>query len=356
MQIEFKYLKMNIDLINFKLLNIIIITFLFNLGSAQFIVKPDSLFLVTDQANITNLQFKVVKGMTVFNISQYFQISKEQLYELNTDIKNSGLKLGSTLSIPYSQKNLLANLPKPNCNQSAIYYKVRKKESLYKIANIISKIDMDIIIKNNSIKNNEIHEGQILKIGYFNNIQDKTVLNTKSEVSKLSNIREKPISFCKIISAPDKNLFFENLKIKNKLEKTKDIKLKIQTPRNNNLGIANIDHSRERFTFQKIISSDKQESLNCNVISRKVHRDSGIAYWSRNSKAKGVYVLSDNAALNSMIEIFNPLLQRKIFARVIGNIPSNAYDDNIKVVLSPEAALSLGALDERFYVRLNYLK
>jgi len=46
---------------------------------------------------------------------------------------------------------------------------------------------------------------------------------------------------------------------------------------------------------------------------------------------------------------------RIIYAKVIGRIPE-AYERNIEVVLSPEAARKLGARDPRFFVKTTYLK
>lgn len=108
--------------------------------------------------------------------------------------------------------------------------------------------------------------------------------------------------------------------------------------------------------FQGIVSNPQSSTEEAEENIKRMHRDSGIALWNKESRIKGIYVLSNDAALNTMIEIINPMLQRKIFAKVIGNIPTNTYPDNIKVVLSPDAAISLGALDSKFYVKLNYLK
>ena len=54
--------------------------------------------------------------------------------------------------------------------------------------------------------------------------------------------------------------------------------------------------------------------------------------------------------------VTNPMNQRTVYVKVIGNLSDRAYEDNVKVVLSPMAAKLLGAVDQRFYVKVTYCK
>jgi hypothetical protein len=141
-------------------------------------------------------------------------------------------------------------------------------------------------------------------------------------------------------------------------KQTEDLNSRIKSIKEKKAKFKNDD--KEKIEFVGVISRpvsepEKPENEQQEHIF-KSHKDSGIALWNKQSRVKGVYVLSNDAAMNTMIEINNPMVQRKIFAKVIGNIPTNTYPDNVKVVLSPEAAMTLGALDSRFYVKLHYLK
>ena len=89
---------------------------------------------------------------------------------------------------------------------------------------------------------------------------------------------------------------------------------------------------------------------------RKEIESQGVCFWHRDSKEAGdLYALHQNAAIGTLIAVTNPMGNRTIYAKVIGRIP-DGYDDNIEIILSPEAARRIGARDPRFFVKIKYLK
>ncbi len=105
-------------------------------------------------------------------------------------------------------------------------------------------------------------------------------------------------------------------------------------------------------TASDVLKSRYQEEKK----SKKEISAQGVCYWPKDSKEKGsLYALHRDAAIGTTIQVNNPMSNRIIFARVIGRIPE-AYERNIEVILSPEAARNLGARDPRFFVKTTYLK
>lgn len=85
--------------------------------------------------------------------------------------------------------------------------------------------------------------------------------------------------------------------------------------------------------------------------------ESGVAHWFKNgNEAAGLYALHRYARQNAIIGVTNPMNQRTVYVKVIGNMSNRAYEGNVKVVLSPMAAKLLGAVDQRFYVKVTYCK
>jgi len=81
----------------------------------------------------------------------------------------------------------------------------------------------------------------------------------------------------------------------------------------------------------------------------------GVACWRKDSReSSDLYALHREAAINAIIEVYNPMTNRNVYVKVIGRIPDTAYGNNVKVVLSPLAAKLLGAQDPRFFVKVNY--
>lgn len=102
------------------------------------------------------------------------------------------------------------------------------------------------------------------------------------------------------------------------------------------------DALKERFT------QDKK--------GRKEIDAQGVCFWQKDSKEKGdLYALHRDAAIGTIISVTNPMSRRTVYAKVIARIP-DGYERNIEVILSPEAARKIGALDPRFFVKVKYLK
>jgi hypothetical protein len=245
-------------------------------------------------------------------------------------------------------------------------------------------IEIDDIKKLNNLRNTDIDHGQLLYLGYLDTGENSKTITAnilpKTQIKVIDPVRkEKELTISKV-SKNDDPKKDKNNKFKKKIESKAENKLLNDQKKpdekiavNKNL-VKQINSDQAQTSAKKNLKkSDEIEKMKfVGVLSRpvstneeedneplhilKYHKDSGVALWNKHSRVKGVYVLSNDAALNSMIEISNPMVQRKIFAKVIGNIPTNTYPDNVKVVLSPEAAMTLGALDSSFFVKLHYLK
>jgi LysM repeat protein len=67
-------------------------------------------------------------------------------------------------------------------------------------------------------------------------------------------------------------------------------------------------------------------------------------------------VLHNEAKVNTVVALKNPLNNRIVFARVIGPIPPGTYPVGTVVVTSDLVARMLAVKDERFFIRVKYLE
>ena len=83
----------------------------------------------------------------------------------------------------------------------------------------------------------------------------------------------------------------------------------------------------------------------------------GIAYWERRDYQNSeLVVMHPTARLNTNISLYNPMLNRKVEAKVVRELPRESYPEDISVVISPSVANALGALDKRFLVEMTYIE
>ncbi|WP_181566766.1 LysM peptidoglycan-binding domain-containing protein [Aequorivita sp. CIP111184] len=100
----------------------------------------------------------VQKGETVYSIAKDFNISEETIYNLNPDAKN-GLKVNSVLIIP--SNNLISS---GTNNNNFREHKVKKKETLYGIAQLYNVSVEDIKKLNKELYSRGLKKGERLLI------------------------------------------------------------------------------------------------------------------------------------------------------------------------------------------------
>jgi LysM repeat protein len=88
---------------------------------------------------------------------------------------------------------------------------------------------------------------------------------------------------------------------------------------------------------------------------KRIEEQSGAATWPRELGSDGGFsCLHRTAPINSFVEVHNPLTRQTMYLKVMDRLPDEVYGRNTLVVVSPLAAKALGALDDRFYVRLKH--
>lgn len=83
----------------------------------------------------------------------------------------------------------------------------------------------------------------------------------------------------------------------------------------------------------------------------------GIAMWDKNdNEPLNMFILHQDAKIGSYIRIENPMLGRIVLAKVVARLPTNVYDQDVKMVVSSAVATSLGVKDARFLAEMKYIR
>ncbi len=302
---------------------------------AQHVYIPDTILVQNLADKGLVFEYAVKKGNTMYSISKAFNADLIDLYAFNEGVNTRPLSIGAIILIPFDNQLLDTK----DAKNHIVWYKVGMKENLFRIAKMYFGVDVEVVKKLNNLKDNTIQPGQYLKIGTVNFKKENSNEKSTPKTQKIIDTRQK----------------VNNNQDKIKKDEPKE-KIIVKD------SIAKEDEEKEKVKFDKIIVVKKDSTiLKTDSISTKKEKvtlllDNGIALWNKRSRTKGVFVLNNNAKINSLMEIYNPMLGRKIFAKVIGRIPPNSYPENVKVILSPQAATSLGAINTKFYVEIKYDK
>lgn len=147
-------------------------------------------------AQTSYLSHRVVQGETVFSVTQKYQISEQELFRLNPEVKN-GLQPNTILIIP---KNLETVQNPSNGNISFKTHKVKRKETIFGIASIYGTTVDEIKKYNKHLYSNNLKRGEEIKIP----IKQVTIVSPVDSDTSLTKPDEIPAGKHKVIAQETK--------------------------------------------------------------------------------------------------------------------------------------------------------
>ncbi|NOT38818.1 MAG: LysM peptidoglycan-binding domain-containing protein [Saprospiraceae bacterium] len=276
-----------------RVFSLILILFGFTIiaYSQNYSPESDIVLVQFDAQNKPYIQHQVSKGQTIFSLRSRYGLSESEFLAYNSQIKDKQLHLDHWIRIPVGHLIQYSTDTKANENFKSVYYKIQAKENLYSISKNRTEWDPNTIVQQNKLKSNTLNLDQILKIGYL-------------------------IFFDSRISAP----------------------VKTETP------------SINKDTNSVLTNSSKSESNQ--KLKLFTNETRGVAITSGSNNGRN-YALHNKAKKGSWIEVYNPVLERSVLAKVIGKIPGN-YGKEIQVVVSASVAENVGAIGNKFFVYLRF--
>ncbi|MEM7105467.1 MAG: LysM peptidoglycan-binding domain-containing protein, partial [Bacteroidota bacterium] len=264
------------------------------INSANILV--DTIFVKVDHYGQKLIEHEVGHGETLYSLAKYYGLSYSDLMFYNMQLESVYLDIGEKIYVPITNQQIIRKKEEGFSEDIhvPVYYKVKPGETLYRISKVYFRMSTDLLKSNNERETDNLKIGEPLLIGWF---------NTEGIPDSLVN------------SGESKIIFEANSKLRN----------------------------------YYVRQSEK----------KKEYFEDGVAFWNtkeKTSTSPSLYALHNKAPLNSVIRIHNPMTNRVLFAKVVGRIPKWTYSNNVKVVLPPFAAKSLGAIDPKFHVKIQYLK
>ncbi|MBL7820344.1 MAG: LysM peptidoglycan-binding domain-containing protein [Saprospiraceae bacterium] len=220
-------------------------------------------------------------------------------------------------------------------------HKVTKKESLYRISRIYNVTTNTLYGFNQFGPEDILHENSLLKIPF--EATKLLVDKTKFSIPVYYKVKAK------------ENLYGLS---KRKLLIAKKT-LKLLNPQISNQILEGTQLLVGYYPIE-IIQEIESEPVEINPIISKpseqifTKESRGVAISESQVMGEGrMFALHNEAKMESMIEIINPIQNRKVLAKVIGRIPP-IYEKEVKVLVSAEVSRQLGVIGKRFFVNIRY--
>jgi hypothetical protein len=239
----------------------------------------------------------VERKQTLFSLARFYGLSLQEVYQYNPQYRERAPTLGEPVRYPIPNRAIIRYLrPGLDLRQlhAPIFYRVKKGDTLYRLAKIYFRIPIETLLERAGLQSHtDLKPGQLIFIGWLPLGGIQAELQAQNTLS--------PVAW-------------------------------------DNKGLAR--------NFGLLVSSGK-----------KVSEEKGPAVWKEDPKSpKGFFALHRTAPKNAVLEVLNPMLNRKVYVKVVGKLASQAYDEEVVVVLSQQAAKTLGAIDPRFFVHIRYTK
>ncbi len=136
-----------------------------------FLSSTDSVFLAVGEYKDKFIYHTLTEKQTLYSLARFYGLGIQDLYDYNPSIsKDQIISVGQKVRIPIPNRAIL-RYPTTNFDPSQyakLYYKVRPRETLFKIAKRNFKMPVDTIKARNRLTSNTIHTNQILHLGWIN--------------------------------------------------------------------------------------------------------------------------------------------------------------------------------------------
>jgi hypothetical protein len=261
-------------------------------------------------------------GQTVFQTARAYEVSMAALENSNPALDFSDMQIGDYFRIPVNP-DFIQTSPPSDVPGKRVIYKVRKGDTVYRIAKHYLSTEVSTLSEMNRSMDMTLSLNQPITVGWIS--------YTETPISPITPIKE-----------PERERAYVQ-----PLPSAQEWPL-LSSSRYQSL-------FRDDLAQEEFKTETSQDSIE--EVPIKLVRKRGIALWEEEDLSKGEYlVIHLTARLYTEITLYNPMMKRKVNALVVGHIPEKTYPDDISVVISPEVASALGALDRRFVVDMTYIE
>lgn len=282
-------------------------------------------------------------GETLYSISKYYGCDLNELTSLNGNIDPLEIELGHVLKVP------IHSITQSNANDHSVplVYQVKPKETLFTIGKKYFGVSMKKLKQMNNLKSNSLSIGQDLIVGYLSNGASPQSIPT--HITQNKDVMQQDIDEDLTV---EENTSSENSTLDSPTIRPMD-EGKTETSTDELLDIIDMIYD----TISTVNESSTDPEILIEEEEIMIILENGLAYTEVvDISNESLFVLHPKAKVNSKMELIYPMLNTRIIATVISELPRDLYPENISVVISPGVAKALGAKDNQFKVQMKFVE
>ena len=312
------------------------------------------------------INHKVEAKENYYSIGRLYNIGPKEIPPYNNLKLETGLNLGQTLKIPLTSSNFSqSGNAETDETFVPVYYAVKEKEGLYRVALNHNDLPLETLKKWNNIKGDAVKNGTKLIVGY---------LKVKTELSALAkNVIGASIDANAVVKADEKK------DVEDKSNKTVTAKqagppvinketlppvvIKPETEKKEVVKTVKepvVTETKTPAVSGKAFAGGEFEASYMQQVTTALMQEaagtSGIFKSTSGWTDKKYYCLHNSAAPGTIMKITNPANGKFVFAKVLDIMPDIRQNDGLALLISNAAAEELGAAEGNFNCTINYSK
>ena len=280
---------------------------LFSNGRANYLSETDTVWVEINTHQEKYFEHIVRPKQTLYSLSKFYGIDMLEIFDQNPYLKEKVLGVHDTVRVAIHNSLIKTVRPVDVSNYVPVYYRVQKKDNLFRIARRYFDLPVKTLMQHNQLSNYNLDINQALLVGWIH--LDGAHHGTPSE--QIAEPAQEIVSY---------EIKYEVDKI---LASQPEDEPKIE-PRP--LPLSEADETVAEPTAIKNEIDALQSSFEKESVKLEYREERGVAHWSKGIKYKtDLYVLHPSAPVGSTVQVTNPLINRSIYAKVIAPLPEGMY-------------------------------
>jgi LysM domain len=290
------------------------------------------------------LEHKVVAKESYYALSRLYNVSPKFIASYNKLDLNKGLLIDQKIRIPLTDTNFIQR----GNTGSPVYYKVADNEGLMTVSNKNNNVLLSDLRSWNTLATDELKKGSKLIIGFLvSKGMPAITISTKPKPQEpITKTEDKPVDepvLNKEEKKDEKKEAEEELKAEKKEEKKKPEPVQITEVKS------------PVVTGEGYFKNHFEQQIKTNPVSKNETVTSGIFKTTSGWQDAKYYLLIDKVAPGTIVKVINPVNNKAVFAKVLGEMSGIRQNEGLDIRLSNAAATTLGINEQdKFIVKVNY--
>jgi hypothetical protein len=302
------------------------------------------------------VEHKATPKENFYSMGRAFNVHPKHIASFNGLDMSRGLSLGQMVKIPLSDTNFTQKTDKG----IPIYYITGNGETLYRVSTNNKNVLMENLRKWNHLSSDKFPNGTKLVVGFLTTSETQAMaVNSPSQPITKPTQENKNVAKTEVVNKPEQKKEEAKSVVKNdivtKPEQTKkEVAQPKEEPKRNSDVVQVKEEAQNKNIDQGYFKTSFDQQVKQQPAGKEQTVTSGIFKTASGWNDAKYYLLMNGAEAGTIIRITNPVNNRTIYAKLLGEM-NDKQSQGLNIRISNAAANALDISEsDKFTVKLNY--